>query len=45
MIAAVTDVEPGAINDPDFLEQLVAGAVKFELAEGEKKVQDIRIAK
>ena len=45
LIAAVTDVEPGAMSDPDFLEQLVAGAVKFELAEGEKKVQDIRIAK
>ena len=45
LIAAVTDVEPGAIGDPAFLEQLIAGAVKLELAEGDKKVQDIRIAK
>ena len=43
-IAALVDVAPGEINDPAFLEQLVAASVKFTLADGEKKTQDLRIA-
>ena len=43
-IAALVDVAPGEINDPAFLEQIVAASVKFTLAEGEKKTQDLRIA-
>jgi uncharacterized protein (DUF2141 family) len=43
-IAALVDVAPGEINDPAFLEQLVAASVKFTLAEGEKRTQDLRIA-
>ena len=42
-LAALTDVVPGEWNDPQFLEQLVAGAITLTLAEGEKKAQDIRI--
>jgi len=42
-LAALTDVVPGEWNDPQFLEQLVAGAATLTLAEGEKKVQDFRI--
>ena len=44
-IAALTDIAPGEANDPAFLEQLVAASVAFTLGEGEKKVQDLRIAK
>jgi hypothetical protein len=43
-IAALVDVAPGEINDPAFLEQIVGASVKFTLAEGEKKTQDLRIA-
>ena len=43
-IAALVDVAPGEINDPAFLEQLVAASVKVTLAEGERKTQDLRIA-
>lgn len=43
-IAALTDVAPGDLNDPAFLEQVVAASVKFTLAEGERKTQDLRIA-
>jgi len=45
LIAAVTDLEDGQWNDPAFLAELAAaGAVKVTLTEGDKKVQDIRIA-
>ena len=43
-IAALVDVAPGDINEPSFLEQLVAASVKFTLAEGERKTQDLKIA-
>jgi hypothetical protein len=43
-IAALVDVAPGEINDPAFLEQIVAASVKVTLAEGERKTQDLRIA-
>jgi hypothetical protein len=43
LIAAVTDVEPNEWFDPAFLEQLVGASTKISLAEGEKKVQGLRI--
>jgi hypothetical protein len=43
-LGAVTDLEPGDWQDPSFLEQLAAAAVKVTFADGEKKVQDIKIA-
>jgi hypothetical protein len=43
LLAAAAGVEPAAIADPEFLEQLATVAIKLTLAEGEKKVQDIRI--
>jgi uncharacterized protein (DUF2141 family)/protocatechuate 3,4-dioxygenase beta subunit len=43
LIAAVTDVEPQEWFDPAFLEQLVGASTKILLAEGEKKVQGLRI--
>jgi hypothetical protein len=42
-MAAVTDYEYTDLVDSSFLEQLTAGAFKITLAEGEKKVQDIRM--
>jgi hypothetical protein len=45
LIAAVTDLEDGQWNDPAFLAELAAsGPIKLTLAEGDRKVQDIRIA-
>jgi hypothetical protein len=43
-LTAVTDAEPGEWFNPDFLEQLIGGSIPISLAEGEKKVQDIRLA-
>ena len=44
-IAALTDIAPGEANDPTFLEQLMGASFAFTLADGEKKIQDLRIAK
>jgi hypothetical protein len=44
-LAALTDYESGQQYDPAFLAQLVGSAIKLTLADGEKKVQDIKIAK
>jgi len=33
------------LQDPAFLEQLAAAGVKLALAEGEKKIQDLKIGK
>lgn len=44
LIAAVTDLEDGQWHDRAFLAELAAsGAIKITLAEGDRKVQDIRI--
>ena len=43
LLAAATGVEPAAIADIEFLDQLAAAAIKLTLAEGERKNQDIRI--
>jgi hypothetical protein len=43
-LTAVTDVEPGEWYDPAFLSQLLSASVPISLAEGEKKVQDLRLA-
>jgi hypothetical protein len=43
-IAAVVDIAAGDANDPAFLEQLIPASVPVTLAEGERKVQDLRIA-
>jgi hypothetical protein len=44
-IAALVDIGPGDANDPSFLEQLVPASITFSLADGERKVQDIRMAR
>ena len=43
VIAAVADVEPGQWRDPQFLAELAPYGIRFSLADGEKKVQNIRI--
>lgn len=42
-LAGLTDLDPGAWQDPAFLDQVASIAVKITLAEGEKKTQDLRI--
>jgi hypothetical protein len=43
-LTAVTDVEPGEWYDPAFLTQLAAVSLPVTIGDGEKKVQDIRVA-
>jgi hypothetical protein len=43
IIAAVSDIEPGQWNDAAFLAELAPYGVKVMLADGEKKVQNIKI--
>jgi hypothetical protein len=42
-LAVLTDFSPGQLDDPAFLESLIARAVKVVLGEGERKVQDYQI--
>jgi hypothetical protein len=43
-LTAVTDVEPGEWYDPAFLGQVQQASIPISIAEGDKKVQDIRLA-
>jgi len=43
LLAAIDDVEPGEWFDPAFLQRLLPTAMKLTIAEGEQKVQDIRL--
>jgi hypothetical protein len=45
VLAASIDLEPGAISDPELLAELARSGTKITIAEGEKRVQDIRIEK
>jgi protocatechuate 3,4-dioxygenase beta subunit len=42
-IAALTDVIPGDVNDPAFLETLIAASIPVAIREGERKMQDLRV--
>jgi len=44
-IGAVVDVLPNELTDPAFLQQIVGASVKFTLGVGEKRTQDLRIAR
>jgi hypothetical protein len=44
-MAAVTDLEPTDLSDVSFLERLISAALKVHLAEGEKKTQDLTLAR
>jgi hypothetical protein len=43
-VAALTDLDTAETSNPAFLEQLIPGAIKVVIAEGESKKQDIKIA-
>ncbi len=43
-LCAVTDLDSESVTETSFLETLVPASTKFTLAEGEKKVQDVRLA-
>jgi protocatechuate 3,4-dioxygenase beta subunit len=43
-MAALSDFEPNDYTKPAFLEQVTLSAIKITIAEGEKKVQDLKIA-
>ena len=42
-LAAIDDVEAGEWFDPAFLQRLLPAAMKLTIAEGEQKLQDIRL--
>jgi protocatechuate 3,4-dioxygenase beta subunit len=41
-VAAVTDLDPQDWGDPAFMDQIVPGAIKITIGDGEKKVQDLK---
>ena len=43
-IATLLDIEPGAAQDANFLQQIESATMRITLAAGEKKTQDIRLA-
>ncbi|HXW06818.1 MAG TPA: carboxypeptidase regulatory-like domain-containing protein [Vicinamibacterales bacterium] len=43
-LTAIVDPEPGSWFDPAFLQQLESSTLRVSLAEGEKKVQDLRLS-
>jgi hypothetical protein len=43
-LGVLTDVDPAQLTDVSFLEQLAATAIRITLGEGERKVQDIKMA-
>lgn len=42
-LAALTSFEDGDVYDPAFLEQVAPSAIRVVIAEGEKKIQDIKL--
>lgn len=43
-VAAVTRLEPGDLENRQFLEELVPAAMRLSIANGEKKTQDLKLA-
>jgi hypothetical protein len=43
-LAALTDVDPEERFDGAFLEQVAAGALTISLADGETRLQDLKLA-
>jgi hypothetical protein len=41
----VIDPEPGDWFDPAFLDQLLGAAMPISLSDGERKIQDVRVAR
>jgi hypothetical protein len=45
LMAAVADLEPSDLDDATFMERLLSAAVKVTLGDGDKKRQDLTLAK
>jgi hypothetical protein len=43
LICALTDIDDGQWNEPGFFDAAIAASVRISLADGEKKVQDLRL--
>jgi hypothetical protein len=43
-VAALTDLTPNELYDPSFLDAAVPASVKIAIADGEQKVQDLKLA-
>ena len=43
-VAAVTRLEPGDLENRQFLEDLVPAAMRLSIANGEKKTRDLKLA-
>jgi hypothetical protein len=44
-LVAVTDVEPGQWFDPAFLRGIVGASIAVPLGDGERRTQDLRVAR
>lgn len=44
LLAALSDIEPGAQFDPSFLKELSTAAMRITIADGQRQTQDIRVA-
>ena len=44
LVVAVRELEDGQLTDPEFLDRVTAAAARFTIAEGEKKVVDVRLS-
>jgi hypothetical protein len=42
-MTAVTDIEPGELFDPAFLDLVSSSSIAVAIVEGEKKTQDLRL--
>ncbi len=43
-LTVLIDPDPSQLRDPSFLEQLASSAIRVTLAEGEQKVQDVKLS-
>jgi hypothetical protein len=43
LICALTDIDDGQWNEPGFFDAAIAASVRISLADGEKKVQDLKL--
>jgi hypothetical protein len=44
LLVALTDADPGEWQTPEFLGTIAGAGVRISLAQGERKIQDLRIA-
>ena len=42
-VAALIDADPRELGDPSFLDQLIPSSIRVTLAEGERKIQDLKL--